>query len=73
MPNKYVETINSTNYHITDMKRPVKKKRTLFATILALLLSILVALFLRFYIEYHHLSQLIDYDDKEKHVMCDKS
>ncbi len=51
MPNKNVEIISDTNYSITGRARPVKKKRTVFGTILALVISLLMALFLRYYVE----------------------
>ena len=51
MAQKNVEVINDANYSITDRNRPVKKKRRIFGTILALLLSLVLALFMRYYVE----------------------
>ncbi|MBE6673449.1 MAG: hypothetical protein E7599_08050 [Ruminococcaceae bacterium] len=51
MAKRNVESVNDTNYSITDRNRPVKKKRRIFGTILALLLSLVLALFMRYYVE----------------------
>ena len=51
MPKKNVEIINDTNYSITERSRPVKKKRHVFGTIVAVIISLILALFMRYYIE----------------------
>ena len=51
MDNKNTEVVNENNYSITDRNRPVKKKRRIFGTIVALVISLLLALILRYYIE----------------------
>lgn len=51
MARKNEEVINDTNYSITDRNRPIKKKRRVFGTIVAILLSLLLALFMRYYVE----------------------
>ena len=51
MSKKNVEVINDTNYSITDRSHPVKKKRHIFGTIVAILISLLIALFMRYYVE----------------------
>jgi hypothetical protein len=51
MPKNHIQNINDTNYSITDKNGPVKKKRHVVGTILALIFSLLLALFMRYYIE----------------------
>ena len=52
MANKNIEVINDANYSITDRTRPVKKKRHVLGTVLALVFSLLLALFMRYYVEF---------------------
>ena len=64
MSKKSVEIINDTNYSITDRSRPVKKKRHIFGTIVAIIISLLLALFMRYYIELSGGADQAESDDK---------
>ena len=52
MPKNHIQNINATNYSITDRNNgPVKKKRHIVGTIVALIFSLALALFMRYYVE----------------------
>ena len=77
MARKNVELINDTNYSITDRNLPVKKKRRIFGTVVAIVISLLLALFMRYYVEISGDADILNSDgtssDETVQLKADKS
>ena len=63
-----IQVINDTNYSITDRKRPIKKKRHVFGTIIAMIISLLLAMIMRYYVEVSKTSDKPEGNDPEQMV-----